>query len=121
MTKPSFIRAIPVLPSTDVAASVAFFRDKLGFETWAWDDPPSYAGVHIGPIEIHISSTDDPQVCKWASCRVDVTGVDALYERARKAGAVHPNSTLSEAPWGFREFAVLDPVGLCVTFGESTD
>lgn len=120
MTATKFIRAIPVLPSTDVPASLAFFRDKLGFETWSWDTPPIYGGVHVGTVEIQISLTDNPHACRWASCRVDVTGIDALYARAVEQGVVHPNSKLEEQPWGFREFAVLDPVGLCVTFGERT-
>ena len=32
--------------------------------------------------------------------------------------AIHPNGKLETKPWGFKEFAVLDPGGLCIHFAE---
>lgn len=116
MTK--MLRAVPVLPSTDVAASLAFMRDSLGFECWSWDDPPIYGGAARDGAELHFSATDRKEVCEWTSCRVDVDDVAAIYALAKAAGCVHPNGDLDDKPWGIREFAVLDPAGICITFGQ---
>ncbi|MEE2567018.1 bleomycin resistance protein [Hyphobacterium marinum] len=119
MTK--MLRAIPVLPSTNVAESLAFVRDTLGFKCWTWDDPPTYGGAALDGAELHFSSTDRKEICAWTSCRVDVDDVQAIYERAKAAGVVHPNGDLGDKPWGYREFAVLDPAGILITFGQDID
>jgi hypothetical protein len=31
---------------------------------------------------------------------------------------VHPNGALQAKPWGTKEFAAIDPNGVCVTFQE---
>jgi len=114
-------RAIPVLPARNVAESLTFFKEKLGFQAWGWEDPPTYGGVHMDGVELHFFPCDDTHVCEWTSCRVDVDDVEAIYAVAKAAGVVHPNGDLEEKPWGFREFAVLDPSGVCVTFGQDLD
>ena len=51
--------------------------------------------------------------------RFAVEGVDALYAEYReRGGAVHPNGGLQTKPWGTKEFAAIDPNGVCVTFYE---
>jgi catechol 2,3-dioxygenase-like lactoylglutathione lyase family enzyme len=54
------------------------------------------------------------------SCRIEVTGVDALYARCERRGVVHPNGTLGDTAWGTREFGALDPDGNLITFFEGT-
>lgn len=44
-----------------------------------------------------------------ASCRIEVTGVDELYEHCRRLVVVHPNAPLKDQWWGTREFGVLAP------------
>lgn len=39
-----------------------------------------------------------PAALAITSCRIDFTGIDALYEEMRAAGVVHPNGALQEQP-----------------------
>jgi uncharacterized glyoxalase superfamily protein PhnB len=51
--------------------------------------------------------------------RLAVTGIEDLYaEYQSRGGKVHPNGPLQRKPWGAKEFAAIDPNGVCVTFME---
>lgn len=112
----SLQRAIPVLASLDLEATQRFYADRLGFDPMA--RYPDYAICSRDGIELHFWLTDDPGAPKLTSCRIDVIGVDALYEEMSAAGVVHPNGPLRSEPWGFKEFAVLDGDGNLIKFGE---
>ena len=55
-----------------------------------------------------------------ASFRVQVTGVDELYDELTKADVLHPVSkeSVDDTDFGTREFATLDLDGNLVTFFE---
>ena len=85
--------------------------------------PPTYAGIKRGEAWLHIAGMSDRvlarQVGDQTMVRLAVEGIDELYaEFQRKGGAVHPNGPLQTKPWGVREFAAIDPNGVCVTFQE---
>jgi DNA-binding transcriptional MerR regulator len=115
-TSAALDRAIPVLASLDLEATQHFYATRLGF------DPlftyPDYAISARDGIQLHFWLTDDPAAPSITSCRIDVTGIDALYAEMQAAGVVHPNGALQEQPWGFKEFAVLDGDGNLIKFGE---
>jgi uncharacterized glyoxalase superfamily protein PhnB len=69
-------------------------------------------------VRVHFWLTDDADIPKATSCRIDVDHVQPIYEEMTAAGVVHPNGPLRERPWGIREFAVLDGDGNLITFGE---
>jgi len=116
-TPPSALRrAVPVLASLDIEATQRFYAERLGFATVA--RYPDYGIVARDDVQIHFWLTDDAAIPKATSCRVDVDGIDALYEELRAAGVVHPNGPLTDQPWGLREFAVLDGDGNLITFGQ---
>ena len=51
--------------------------------------------------------------------RFAVAGIEDLYtEYQKRGGKVHPNGPLQRKPWGTKEFAAIDPSGVCVTFME---
>jgi uncharacterized glyoxalase superfamily protein PhnB len=51
--------------------------------------------------------------------RLGVKGIEAMYaEYQKRGGIVHPNGSLQTKPWGTKEFAAIDPNGVCVTFQE---
>lgn len=112
-------RAIPVLASLDLEATQRFYVDKLGFSAVA--QYPDYGIVERDGVQIHFWLTDDVDIPKATSCRVDVGGVDELYEEMNASGVVHPNGPLTDQPWGLREFAVLDGDGNMITFGQRMD
>lgn len=111
-------RAIPVLASLDLEATQQFYATRLGF------DPlftyPDYAISGRDGIQIHFWLTDDPAAPTITSCRIDVIGIDALYDEMQAAGVVHPNGALQEQPWGFKEFSVLDGDGNLIKFAQRT-
>jgi DNA-binding transcriptional MerR regulator len=111
-------RAVPVLASLDLDATQRFYAERLGFEPLF--TYPDYAIAGRDGVQIHFWLTDDPAIPTRTSCRIDVTGVDALYAELDAAGVVHPHGALQDQPWGFREFSVLDGDGNLIKFGERT-
>ena len=112
-------RAIPVLASLDLEATQRFYADKIGFTPVA--RYPDYAICARDGVQLHFWLTDDADIPKETSCRIDVLGIELLYEEMTTAGVVHPNGPLRQQPWGFNEFAVLDGDGNLITFGERMD
>ncbi|HTO55556.1 MAG TPA: VOC family protein [Myxococcota bacterium] len=113
---PGLVKAVPRFPVLDLAAALDFYQKRLGFQKLF--ELRDYAGVARGNFELHLFRVDDPNLPLWTACRVNVRGVDALYEELRCAGVVHPNGALSSQPWGFREFTALDLSGNAIVFGE---
>lgn len=125
MTAPDvrFLAAIPSLPVTDEARAVRFLQNTLGLI------PLQHEGKTLGicrrdGVEIHVWVADgsakgaETYLAGSASCRVELTGVDVLYEHCRALAVVHPNGALRDTGWGTREFDVLDPDGNLITLFE---
>ena len=54
-----------------------------------------------------------------ASCRIEVQGIDELYEEYKKQGVIYDAETVVEGqPWGDREFPALDLHRNLLTFYE---
>ena len=115
-TEPRLLQGIPVLPSTDLEASLSFYETKLGFRRHI--DSDDYAGVERDGVQIHLWLCDDRSISERTSCRINMSGVDTLFALCRDRGAVDPDATIEEQPWGFREFSVRDPSGNVVIFAE---
>lgn len=129
-------RTIPALPARSVAASVDFYRARLGFEAVHHDG--GLAVLRRDESVVHLWEAGDeawreqldPErpvrtgaesfIAGTASCRIEVDGVDELYEELRDADVLHPVSRagVSETDFGTREFATLDPDGNLVSFFE---
>jgi hypothetical protein len=110
-----FITAIPKLASLNIERSVAFFL-RLGFTQSAVY--PDYGIVQRDEVQLHFWRCEDANIPKATGCRVNVIGIDALFEAFNVQGVIHPNDPLSTKPWGMREFSILDPDGNLVTFAE---
>lgn len=112
---PSLTGAVPILVTGKFEETLDFFR-RLGFDTRYKD--AMYAIMYRDAVELHFSEDKslDPHD-NMHECRIYVRDVDALY-RSFPDEAIHPNGKLAVMPWGTREFAVLDPGGLCVKFVE---
>ena len=131
----SLHNAIPAFPARDVAATAAFYRDRLGFEVAHQHE--GFARLVRDDVELHLwesgddgwrsraDFTDNP-VCSGAetfiagtsSCRVLVDDVDGLYDEMRTAGVLHyadPGSP-TDTDFGTREFAVTDLDGNLIVF-----
>jgi uncharacterized glyoxalase superfamily protein PhnB len=124
MGNPIIKYAIPVLPAANTAESLNWWTNVCGFEeTFRDATPPAYAGIKRGTAYLHIAAMEDKklarQVGEQAMVRLAVSGIEAMYaEYQKRGGKVHPNGPLETKPWGTKEFAAIDPNGVCVTFQE---
>lgn len=116
MSEIALLHAIPVLTVDDVAKTVAFFEEHLGFSK-AFEFGP-YAGVTRAGITIHLNGEPGDCYSRPNSCRIDVTGVDALHTEMEAQGVVKADEKLADTPFGMRQFSVLDPSGNRITFAE---
>ena len=115
--KPSlFDRAIPVLASLNIAASLDHFH-KLGFETHDFGDH-NYGIAIREHIEIHFWLCTDRHVAENTSCYVRVNDIHGL--RAEFAKCIDVDEVV-ETPWGMDELYVWDPSGNLVKFSQVTD
>jgi predicted enzyme related to lactoylglutathione lyase len=118
----------PVLLVANLDRSVAYFRDKLGFECAVFGEPPNFAAASRDEATILLALTDQPEriVPHWqivdmtwnAYMRVD--DADAVYEEVQRRGAAI-DYTIYDAPHGFREFGVQDPDDHDIAFGQPLD
>lgn len=115
-----YIAAVPVLASLDIERSAEFFAVKLGFMK-VHVAQGGYGIVANGPVEIHFWACTDRHIAQATSCRVQVRGIQRLYDQCKGHAIVHPKAPLQTKPWGTKEFAILDPDGNLVTFYENTD
>jgi len=114
-----FKEAVPVIPALDVAITVAFYEEKLGFtELFRAGDPPVYAGLQRDGVKFHIFECMDKRIADWTAFRVYVRGIAELYAISRTARIIHPNGVLGETPWRTTEFTIVDPSGVAITFVE---
>jgi len=110
----------PVLGSTDVAASLDFYR-RLGFDVTFVDraEAPSYAAVSRDAVTLHLQWHEAPMGAEGEdrpTYRFVCLEVDELYEAFRMAGVTaepgpssSPYAQPADTPWGTREFHVHDP------------
>jgi uncharacterized glyoxalase superfamily protein PhnB len=101
-----------------VPASVAYYRDALGFSTeFLYGEPPFYAGVERGQVLVHLQSVQHSRrQCGQGAINVFVSEVDALYEELGARGARLLNAPKDQA-YGMRDFTVADLDGNELCFG----
>jgi len=120
----SMIRQIaPVFFSTDLAGTLAYYEDKLGFEcVGTYGDPPFYGIVARDGFAVHFRAVDATAVAaeKYAEELLDayllVEDVDAVYAEYEAKGVEFARE-LGDMPWGLREFVVKDCDGRLLAFG----
>jgi len=123
----------PLLQVRELAASVAFYSQKLGFQTGSAKD--GFCIIRRDNCRIFLAQkTKDVDVTNRAARAVDDDWcnydlhidcqpgtVDALYEEFRVKGVKMP-SAYKDGPitrsYGIRDFSVLDPDGYDLVFGE---
>jgi len=120
----SMIRQIaPQFFTTDIPATLAYYKEKLGFECLGrWQDPPVYAIVARDQQTIHFRCADPPTANpgKYADELLDaylrVEDADALFAEFARNG-VEFTRELANTPWQSREFVVKDCDGRLLAFG----
>lgn len=133
-TAATLSQTVPALPASDVAAAVAFFRDRLGFDVLHYDG--GFAIVQRDTAQLTLWEAGDQSwrgrdsmerpvrsgaesfIAGTASCRIAVEGIDDLYAELRAADVLHPVSADGpvDTDWGTREFSALDGDGNLLSF-----
>jgi catechol 2,3-dioxygenase-like lactoylglutathione lyase family enzyme len=120
--------AEPQLFVTDIAAALAFYSAKLGFEVrFAYGEPAFYAGIARNEARLNLRHVDRLPFDAKAlanedllSATITVEAIESLFREYEKAGVTFHQSLRTE-PWGARTFIVCDPDGnlICFAGGEN--
>jgi uncharacterized glyoxalase superfamily protein PhnB len=113
------VGAATIFTVRDLAASVAYYRDTMGFTvTFQYGEPAFYACLCRDEVAIHLRAG-----VRWTpgngAIAIFVNDVDALHGElvARGANVLNPPQ---DYPYGMRDFDVADPDGNHLTFGMET-
>lgn len=118
-----FEELIPRLPVADLARTITFYRDVLGFRSavlWP-DEAPTFAILERDAASVGFFVPD--------ASRPGKIGGAELYIRVPDAGSLHADlkgkCAIEWGPevysYGCREFALRDPDGYLIIFSEPTD
>lgn len=115
----------PVFRVADLARSLSYYRDQLGFEV-EFSHEGFYAGVLRDGCRLHLKCTDpigrdqtEFEAAEHVDACFGVDDVQALASRFASAGVVFSVS-LRSMPYG-REFYVKDPDGYVLGFTEPAE
>jgi uncharacterized glyoxalase superfamily protein PhnB len=118
--------ASPSFTANDLQASLAWYRDVLGFkvqEKYERDGSMVGVGLQAGDVFLMLGQDD------WKKGRDRKKGegfriycmttqdVDAIADRIRKAGG-RLDQEPTDQPWGMRDFSLTDPDGFKITIGK---
>lgn len=115
----SFRDAFAILQVADVAASLRFYRDELGFRIeYAFPDEeePQFVALEIEGGKLALGQARGAVESGSAAVWLYTDDVDAAFAELRQAGApvvAEPE----DQPWGERVAAVADPDGYTVYLG----
>ena len=115
----------PVFFTRDIPVTVAYYKDKLGFECLGtWQDPPVYAILARDQHALHFRCAEPltPNPDKYPDELLDaylfVEDADALYAEYAARGVEFVRG-LGDMPWRCREFVVKDCDGRLLAFGSN--
>jgi catechol 2,3-dioxygenase-like lactoylglutathione lyase family enzyme len=129
-------KSIPALPVVNIAKAISFYESKMGFK--ARHQEKKFAILGRDSVEIHLWASCDRSwkfrlwwifrpiqsgaetfLAGTASCRIEVEGIDELYQEFKATGVIYNSETVVEdEPWRHRDLATLDLHGNLITFFE---
>lgn len=112
------VGAATVFTVRDMAASLAYYRDKLGFDvTFQYGEPVFYVCLCRDEVSVHLRAAREPDwVAGHGALCIFVEDVDAVHAElvGRGARVVKPPQ---DYPYGMRDFDVADLDGNTLVFG----
>ena len=116
---------VPVFFTTDIPRTLAWYKDKLGFECLStWHDPPVYGIVARDQHAIHFRCADPPTPnpnkypAELLEAYIHIEDADALFAEFAARG-IEFTRTLADMPWNCREFVLKDCDGRLLAFGSN--
>jgi uncharacterized glyoxalase superfamily protein PhnB len=117
-----FLGVIPELPVLDVDASLAYYRDILGFRVEGRHlgeaNEVVFGSVLRGRTNIYVSRKNEPVAKSY--CWICVDEVDELFATLKAKGARLVEEP-ADKPWGYRQFTLEDTDGHKLTFFRFSD
>jgi uncharacterized glyoxalase superfamily protein PhnB len=115
MTQARLLRTAPFLLVADVVKAAEYYRDKLGFSTKLYHEPPDFCIASRDGQSVRLVKASHPEriVPNWklmnsvSNVMFTVEQIDVLYAEFQMRGA-HIDYTLYDTPWGTKEFGVQD-------------
>jgi catechol 2,3-dioxygenase-like lactoylglutathione lyase family enzyme len=110
-----------VMAVADIAASTAYYRDKLGFDvTFEYGKPTFYVCLCSGDVAVHlVAASETKRLAGNGAACIFVDDVDALH-----ADLVQRGAKVLKAPkdydYGMRDFDVADLDGNMIFFGTAS-
>lgn len=121
-----FLASAPYFVVSDLLTSLDYYTHVLGFtRPPLWGDPPNFAMPHRDGMTFMLYQPETetapiPNIKKggYWDAYIWVRDADALFTEFKAAGAVFEHELLIREAYGNKEFAVLDPDGYMIAFGE---
>lgn len=121
---------VPMLATSDMDASIAFYRDALGFDlgdkfdsggrTWWCELVRDGRALMLTQHEVNVAHAGAREGFAQTSINVYLsTGIDALH--ARLSSEKYAVSDLRVTFYGMKEFDLRDPSGYTLLIGQATD
>lgn len=114
-----------IVPVSNVAATIEFYVETLGFEKREQSPDGSYGLVARGPVGVMLLRCADDAALKATAENISmyiwVSGLEAVYAGYKpKLDKLEPGRVRApfDQPYGMREFHVKDPDGCLLMFGE---
>lgn len=107
-------RVAPELPVRDLPRALAFYEQKLGFETSM--RLPDYAVIERDGVALHLFSEDKGNHLP-AAVHIFTPDIEELCNEFRQRGA-NLSQEIVRKPWGNRDFRIKDDSGNELKFTE---
>ncbi|MEL6674668.1 MAG: VOC family protein [Bacteroidota bacterium] len=110
-----FSHLVPILPVTNVAASLQYYHKRLGFDIqFKWGEPMDYAAVKRGEaVAFHlneVSPEDQHHSFTPQTLRIFVYDVNQVHQEFLQQG-VSLTRPIGNREYGIRDFEIEDPDG----------
>ena len=120
--EPMMVGAATVFVVSDIDASLAYYRDALGFQvTFEYGSPLSYACLCRDEVALHLlSAPATKRLPGHGGFCIFVQDVDRVYTELSGRGAMLINQP-QDRDYGMRDFDAVDADGNQITFGMGAD
>lgn len=109
------LKAIPVLPATNMRDTIDFYESKLGFKGSNFGN---YAILKSNAAEIHFCLITDKNKLHPANCYIYTDDVEDLYTRMAEKDLLYPPDQIRDMKFGKKEFSIKDNNENIIRFGE---
>jgi catechol 2,3-dioxygenase-like lactoylglutathione lyase family enzyme len=118
---PKLIQAATILEVTDIKASEAFYREKLGFRPGLFfGEPPTFCLMSRDSVALYLDLRRTPRptpLNQYWAVYLYVDDVDGFTAELRARG-VTIDREVEDQPYGCRDFDIRDPDGYIIGIGQ---